>query len=501
MEEKKKNLNWLYVLILVIISIFSVRVEFQNDTFFSIAVGRQITQTGIDMVEHLTWHTDLMYTYSHWLLDLYNYFVYTLVGFKGVYISAIICVICITTSMYYILKKQLKMSSFFTFAAVVFAVYLSNAYLAARAQLLSYLLFLWEIYFIEKLLETNRIKYKIGLIAIPIVIANFHAALFPMYFVLYLPYLLEIIVNKIAKKVSNNNPDIIEKNKENKIFFREFKYSKSLIVIFVISLFTGLLTPIGSTPYTYMFKTMNDGYSATYINELQPTPAIRSTIVMLYSLFFFFTMIYRKSKISVSDLALFGGLLVLGLINIRGIAYLGLIAVIPLFRIIKNCFKDLNLDNIKEMKYIYLVLIFVVISIGVCFLTLNINYSKFVNEKSYPVAASEYILENVDYKNMRIFNSFNFGSYLELKGIPSFMDSRSEMYTKAYNDTEIFKDYIEVYRGSVAYDKIVDKYNLTHLLVNKDSIIDNYMKNDDGYKELYSDNYFVLYEVVRVEAL
>ena len=156
MEEKKKNLNWLYVLILVIISIFSVRVELQNDTFFSIAVGRQITQTGIDMVEHLTWHTNLMYTYSHWLLDLYNYFVYTLVGFKGIYISAIICVICITTSMYYILKKQLKMSSFFTFAAVVFAVYLSNAYLAARAQLLSYLLFLWEIYFIEKLLFSLR---------------------------------------------------------------------------------------------------------------------------------------------------------------------------------------------------------------------------------------------------------------------------------------------------------------------------------------------------------
>ena len=88
MEEKKKNLNWLYVLILVIISIFSVRVELQNDTFFSIAVGRQITQTGIDMVEHLTWHTNLMYTYSHWLLDLYNYFVYTLVGyyFYGKYI-------------------------------------------------------------------------------------------------------------------------------------------------------------------------------------------------------------------------------------------------------------------------------------------------------------------------------------------------------------------------------------------------------------------------------
>lgn len=75
------------------------------------------------------------------------------------------------------------------------------------------------------------------------------------------------------------------------------------------------------------------------------------------------------------------------------------------------------------------------------------------------------------------------------------------MYTKAYNDTEIFKDYLDVCDGNITYDELVDKYNLTHLLVEKGTLIDNYIKDDDGYKELYSDEYFVLYEVKIVELL
>ena len=49
---KKKNI--LLIILLIIFSICVVRIEFQNDTFFSIAVGRQIMDTGIDMQEHLT---------------------------------------------------------------------------------------------------------------------------------------------------------------------------------------------------------------------------------------------------------------------------------------------------------------------------------------------------------------------------------------------------------------------------------------------------------------
>ena len=73
-------------------------------------------------------------------------------------------------------------------------MYIMEAYIAARAQLVTFILFVLEIIFIEKFLQTGHKKYGIGLIILPILIANIHAAVFPFYFVLYLPYLGEYII-------------------------------------------------------------------------------------------------------------------------------------------------------------------------------------------------------------------------------------------------------------------------------------------------------------------
>lgn len=494
----KRIRNMFYIIILICISVFSVRIEFQNDTFFSIAVGRQITKTGIDMIEHLTWHTNLMYTYSHWMLDLYNYFIFNFIGFKGIYISVALVVIMIAMTLYSILIKQLKLNRFISLLIVFSVICMDSPFFVARAQVLSYLLFLCEILLIEKVLETNGLKYKIGLLIIPVLIANFHAALFPMYFILYLPYLVEILFGFLTKKANNN--EIIEKNKYSKVYYENEKYAKSLIIVFVISIFTGFITPIGSTPYTYMIKTMNDGYSSNSIKELQATSLIDLPYLQIYLLIFVVMLIYKKSRIKISDLLMFIGLFILALTNIRGIAYFILLGTIPLVKLVKNYSIKLDFLSEKNIFYIKVLLYAIMGALCFCFILININL-KFVNERNFPIGACEYILENVDYRDMKIYNGFNYGSYIEFKEIPSFMDSRSEMYTKAYNDTEIFKDYLEVKSGKITYDELTDKYGLTHFLIDKDSLIDNYMRNDDGYKELYSDDYFVLYEVVRVEAL
>ena len=79
----------------------------------------------------------------------------------------------------------------------------------------------------------------------------------------------------------------------------------------------------------------------------------------------------------------------------------------------------------------------------------------FVNEKSYPVDAANYILENIDIENMRLFNEYNYGSYLLFRGIPVFIDSRADLYAPEFNGTKnekgkwegrnIFSDYIYYY--------------------------------------------------------
>ena len=82
-------------------------------------------------------------------------------------------------------------------------MYLIRGYIAARAQLVTFILFILTIFFIEKFLESKKKRYAIGLIIIPILIANLHLAVFPFYFVLYLPYMAEYFIACLKKKENN----------------------------------------------------------------------------------------------------------------------------------------------------------------------------------------------------------------------------------------------------------------------------------------------------------
>ena len=63
----------------------------------------------------------------------------------------------------------------------------------------------------------------------------------------------------------------------------------------------------------------------------------------------------------------------------------------------------------------------------------KVENDKYVNESTYPVQASEWILKNLDVKNIKLFNEYNYGSYLLYKGIPVFIDSRADLYAPEFN--------------------------------------------------------------------
>ena len=57
----------------------------------------------------------------------------------------------------------------------------------------------------------------------------------------------------------------------------------------------------------------------------------------------------------------------------------------------------------------------------------------FVNKNRYPVEASTWILENLDVKEIKLYNEYNYGSYLLYRGIPVFIDSRADLYAPEFN--------------------------------------------------------------------
>ena len=92
--KKQVNINVNFTIVaIILIAIFCVAitpVTFQNDTFYTIKIGELIKNNGIDMMDHFSWHENLSYTYTHWLYDFCTYLLYSIAGFKGIYITTCI---------------------------------------------------------------------------------------------------------------------------------------------------------------------------------------------------------------------------------------------------------------------------------------------------------------------------------------------------------------------------------------------------------------------------
>ena len=195
--KKHININVNFTIVaIILIAIFCVcvtPVTFQNDTYYTIKIGELIKNNGIDMMDHFSWHENLSYTYPHWLYDFFTYLIYSIVGFKGVYIITCVLSAILGISIFLVNSKLTKSKSI-SFIITMGVIYALKPYIAARAQLVTFILFIWELFFIEKFIENRKIGYGIGLILISTLIANLHVATWPFFFVLFLPYIGEYLI-------------------------------------------------------------------------------------------------------------------------------------------------------------------------------------------------------------------------------------------------------------------------------------------------------------------
>lgn len=71
------------------------------------------------------------------------------------------------------------------------------------------------------------------------------------------------------------------------------------------------------------------------------------------------------------------------------------------------------------------------------------KHDSYVDDKSYPVSASNYIINDlipkVGVEKLRLYNEYNYGSYLLFRGIPVFIDSRADLYAPEFNGKRIQK--------------------------------------------------------------
>ena len=123
------------------------------------------------------------------------------------------------------------------------------------------------------------------------------------------------------------------------------------------------------------------------------------------------------------------------------------------------------------------------------------NKTAYINDQKYPVRAVKFIEKNLDIENIRLYNGYNYGSYLIYKNIPVFIDSRCDLYTPQFNKKDIFMDAHVISNLLTLYNVKFHEYGITHIIIESGSRLDLMLGADYNYQTLYRDDAFCIYKI------
>jgi len=469
-------------LLLFIYALLNTSLVFQNDIFYTIKNGENLIRYGFDFIDHSSQFV-LPYLYPHYLFDLILYFVFKFFGFYGIYFFQVVLFSLLGVCYFFILKK--KTNTFF-FSGLITLLFMNffAPFISARPQLVSYFVLLFTYYLLEEYERKLEKKYLFLLPVFSCFLSQFHGAILPFFFCLFLPFIASYLIHYVFKiDVKRVLPD----NKMN---------IKFLLGMMVLSFITTLLNPTGIESILYSFK-IGATTTMNYIVEHQaPTldtiPQFYITLFIVLMVSSFFSVSYKTSEIF-----LFFGILLMSFLSLRHVSFF-LLLIVPIF--FTRFFESLSRKSVEIHDRFFLgigkkIILFVIVLL----IVRNISFMKEIGEDSfilknvYPVDATNYILENMDVSKIKLFNTYDVGSYLLFRNIPVFTDSRSDLYTKVFNqEIDIFDDYIEIM--NTGSKELLEKYEITHLLLPKEENLTSLFR--ERYHVEYEDEYFIIFQIL-----
>ena len=484
-SNKKKILLIIFtIVVFVLVSLILCNKDMQNDTFYTIKVGQSIEKFGVDMKDHFSFIPNLKYTYPHWLYDLGIYKIYKHLGFTGLFLSNIVLTFILCSSMFLTSYKINKNYGISLIVSLFVSAFL-NPFITVRAQLASYIILLLILYFIEKLRNDGKYRNIVVIGLLSILLANIHAALYPIVLVLFLPFL-----------VSDYLYNFIKPSKDSIVVIDKPKNTKLLLLTMLVCTLCGFLSLSGMS-YTYTLLIML-GNSTSIIEEHAPTSMSNNPFLFAFLGMLVIVVLTKKFKIKLNDLFMIGGLFLLALLSLRSFALFIILSIFSFVRIFstieKNYLKHIDITYALTMPRFMLIVIIILVVTSLFTFRYELK-EDYVDSKSYPVEMVKYIKENIDYENMRIYNEYNVGSYLILNDIKVFVDSRSDLYMKEFNEgCNVFDDAADM-PGNYKY--VLDKYDFTHILIRNNNSLNLLLEYLPNYKIIKMDDHFVLYEKVK----
>ncbi len=477
------------VLCFTFLAIFTmaVRVSIDTDTWWHLAAGKRIVETGEIIHEDpfsLT-RQGQSWIYPGWLSQVILFRSYDQWGYQGLILLTALFVVLAFACVWPLLDGPPLMRA----GTILLAASVSAVYWSARPQIMSFTL---SGAFLLLLVKVRDGNYRLVLI-LPFIMAlwtNLHGG-FAIGFILIVGFLVGEIMEAVSVIVRDGAPlkSMWLQYRGRFLLWIGIGFACAVAVIF---------NPHGTQMLLYPFKTISVGALQDYLqewqspnfHELRMQPFLWMLLLLLGSLAF------SKEEVTWTSLILVTGFTYLSLVAARNI---GLFALVTAPLLCKHGYIAIGpfINRKKQDKKIpggvarilnLVIFVLIVIAAGInSIVHLDNEYIQEELSGQLPVQAVSVIRDNELYGNL--FNSYNWGGYIIWSSYPeilSFVDGRTDLF-----DNEILDDYLITWLAEPGWEEILDFWNIEVALLEPESPLAKVL-NISGWNAVYKDEQAVV---------
>ena len=466
--------------LLLCLPCFLIQIKLDNDIWFLLNSGRYVLQHGIPFVEPFTMHHQMSFVMQQWLSGVIFWGIYSKLGAAGLIATVFLLFGGILFLVYRLAKYLSSGNKVPAVLAAFFAGLLLTPYMVTRPILFTLLILALELYLLERFVGEAKAAFLLPLPVLSALLINLHAAMWPIQFVLLLPYAIDSFRFRCW-------------NIEGQGYAKRF-----LFPAIALMLAAGFANPYGVRAMTYLFRSY--GYAEiNQVSEMKPANINTALGMFIFGAFLLVGAVYllrRSGKTRLRYALLTLGTAVLALSSVRSFPLFALCGTFPL----AYWLSDLQLPRPKRMitkgtRTLRVGLSVLVLLGCVALVRLEIGASA-RNAMEPPVAgAVQYLLEQGAPEQVVLYTGYNDGGYAEFMGFHPYLDPRAEVFVEQNNQQrDIMSEYFSLQTGKLYYKDVLNRYGFTHLIVPKSDILYAYLPNDADYRLTFDDGEYAVYE-------
>lgn len=394
----------------------------------------------------------------------------------------------------------------------ILAIFVSTAFVGARPQMFTLLFVSLVLLIIKLLIKNEKTKAVWFLPPLFLLWVNMHASFLAGFLILGVYLLTEKI--KIGR---------LEKKGENEWIKKDHTMTgaawKKLLIASALSFPMIFLNPYSYKILIELKRTFTDPFAPNFIVEwLSPNFHQTTGLLFLFLVFLLLEILFlSKKKIDPTQFILITIFMWLGFQANRHIPLFTLI-LLPFLLETMNAVPETITLGVLKNKFISISLVLFLTLFSFEFSSLSSSMAMLLDQKSfaslngYPENALKFLSANPQQGNM--FNNYGWGGYIissnvkcQQRSLPQiefsetktsaiecspkvFIDGRMAHWKT--KDREILKEYADIYSMPDNFDELIEKYDISWVLVEKNSFMGRMLKLTPGWNDLYEDDLAII---------